>query len=95
MKQQSMDVIYVAQLARLKLSPEEVEQFQSQLGQILSHVEQLGTLNLEGVEATAHAVTRSNVFREDEILSSLSVEEALQNAPQRLNDLFKVPKVVE
>jgi len=95
MKQNAIDVTYVAQLARLNLSPEETASFQSQLGQILSYMEQLGELNVDGIEPTAHAASQTNVFREDRALPSLSVKEALQSAPLTLNDLFRVPKVVE
>lgn len=95
MKQNVVDVNYVAQLARLKLSPAEVSKFQEQLGQVLNHVEQLRKLTVEEIVPTAHAVPRVNVFRVDEIQPSLSLDKALQNAPQRVNDLFKVPKVVE
>ncbi|MDD2709148.1 MAG: Asp-tRNA(Asn)/Glu-tRNA(Gln) amidotransferase subunit GatC [Verrucomicrobiae bacterium] len=91
----SMDVRYVAQLARLNLSPDEAERFQAQLEQVLAYVEQLEQLDVKGIEPTAHAVPRSNVFRADEESSSLPVDEALGNAPQRLNNLFRVPKVVE
>ena len=90
-----MDVSYVAQLARLNLSEQERERFQAQLGQVLSYVEQLKKLNVDGVEPTAHAVLQTNVFREDRVLPSLSIEEALSNAPGRVNDLILVPKVVE
>ena len=90
-----IDVSYVAQLARLKLSPRETEQFQSQLSQVLAYVEQLKQLKVDGIEPTAHALPRTNVFREDRVTPSLPVEDALRNAPQRLNDLFLVPKVVE
>jgi len=95
MNPQGIDVTYVAQLARLQLSPEEIERYQAQLSQILSHVENLGALNVEGIEPTAHAFPQTNVFRKDEVRPSLPVSEALKNAPQRVNDLFKVPKVVE
>ena len=90
-----MDVTYVAQLARVYLSTEEKTRFQSQLMEILSYVEQLRELDVEGIELTAHAIPQSNIFRKDVVLPSLSIEEALQNAPQKLNDLFQVPKVVE
>lgn len=95
MKSETMDVSYVATLARLKLTPEEIAAFQTQLKQVLSYVEQLGALNLDGIEPTAHAAPQVNVFRDDEVTSSLPVEEATRNAPHRANDLFRVPKVVE
>ncbi len=90
-----IDVHYVAQLARLHLSGEETRRFQSQLAQVLSYVEQLGELDLEGIEPTAHAVARANAEREDEPGFSLTVDEALANAPSQANGLFMAPKVVE
>ena len=95
MKSDTIDVSYVAALARLSLTAEETATFQTQLKQVLSYVEQLGELNLEGIEPTAHAAPQVNVFRDDEVIPSLPVQEAMQNAPQKLNDLFRVPKVVE
>lgn len=90
-----MDVTYVAQLARLKLSPEETERFQSQLNQVLAYVDELRQLDVEGIEPTAHAIPRTNVFRDDAGSPSLTEEAALQNAPRQANHLFMVPKVVE
>jgi aspartyl-tRNA(Asn)/glutamyl-tRNA(Gln) amidotransferase subunit C len=95
MKSDSVDVTYVAKLARLSLSADETAQFGLQLKQVLSYVEQLGKLNLDGIEPTAHAAPQLNVFREDVVTPSLKVEEALRNAPRKVDDLFKVPKVVE
>ena len=60
------DVRYVAQLARLDLSEAEIAKFQSQLGQVLAHVEKLGQVDVSGVEPTAHANEVVNVFRADE-----------------------------
>ena len=86
---------YVAQLARIGLSPEETTTFQTQLKQVLAYVEQLRQLNVDGIEPTAHAAPQVNVFHEDEVRPSLKIEDALRNAPQKVNDLFQVPRVVE
>ncbi len=95
MKQSIIDVTYVAQLARLKLTADETARFQSQLNQVLAYVEELRKLNVDGIEPTAHAAPQTNVFRSDHEQSSLPVEQALHNAPRKQNDLFMVPKVVE
>ena len=89
------DVRYVAQLARLDLSDAEIEKFQSQLGQVLSHVEKLGQVDVSGVEPTAHANQVVNVFRADEPRSWFTAQDALANAPRSANGLFVVPKVIE
>jgi aspartyl-tRNA(Asn)/glutamyl-tRNA(Gln) amidotransferase subunit C len=89
------DVRYVAKLARLDLSDAEIAKFQSQLGQVLSHVEQLGKVDVSSVQATAHANQVVNVFRADEAREGLTQEAALSNAPRSSNGLFIVPKVIE
>ena len=89
------DVKYVANLARVALSPAEEEKLSAQLGNILSYIEKLKELDVSQVEPTAHAVPLINVFRSDEIQPSISNEEALRNAPAKANGLFLVPKIVE
>ncbi|MFN3409940.1 MAG: Asp-tRNA(Asn)/Glu-tRNA(Gln) amidotransferase subunit GatC [Limisphaerales bacterium] len=89
------DVHYVAHLARLKLAPEEERQLGAQLGDILGYIEQLKRVDVSGVEPTAHPFPLVNVTRPDEPRPSLPHEEALRNAPARLNGLFAVPKIVE
>jgi aspartyl-tRNA(Asn)/glutamyl-tRNA(Gln) amidotransferase subunit C len=90
-----LDVAYVAQLARLYLTADETKLFQKQLGEVLNYAEKLNEVNVEGVEAAAHAVPIFNVFRADEPHDWFTVEQALSNAPGRANNLFIVTKVVE
>ncbi|MEP6662283.1 MAG: Asp-tRNA(Asn)/Glu-tRNA(Gln) amidotransferase subunit GatC [Verrucomicrobiota bacterium] len=89
------NVKYVANLARIALSPEEEEKLGAQLSQILGYIDKLKELDVSQVEPTAHAFPLINVFRADEIRPSLSHEEALRNAPAKANGLFVVPKIVE
>jgi aspartyl-tRNA(Asn)/glutamyl-tRNA(Gln) amidotransferase subunit C len=90
-----LDVAYVAQLARLRLTAEETELFQKQLGDVLKYAEKLKEVKVEGVEAAAHAVPIFNVFRTDEPCDWFSATEALSNASRQANNLFIVTKVVE
>jgi aspartyl-tRNA(Asn)/glutamyl-tRNA(Gln) amidotransferase subunit C len=90
-----LDVAYVAQLARLHLTVEETELFQKQLGDVLKYAEKLKEVNVEGVEAAAHAAAIFNVFRADEPCDWFTATEALSNAPRQANNLFIVTKVVE
>ena len=89
------NVKYVAHLARLSLSPDEEQKLGAQLNNIIGFVEQLKSVDVSGVEATAHAVPTVNVTRADEVRPSLSHEEAMRNAPKQSNGLFIVPKIVE
>lgn len=89
------NVKYVAHLARLSLSAEEEQKLGAQLNNIIGFVEQLKSVDVSNVEATAHAVPTVNVTRADEVRPSISHEDALRNAPQQSNGLFIVPKIVE
>lgn len=87
-------VQHVAKLARLQLEPHEETMFTEQLGAILDYVEQLGQVDVAGVEPTAQAVPMQNVLREDQLHESLSLEEVLQNAPAKEQDMFRVPRII-
>lgn len=91
----TIDVPYLARLARLEVTPEEVEIFGGQLGRILDHVEQMNKLDISGIEPTAHAITVFDVIREDGVTESLPKETILKNAPRSANGLFVVPKVLD
>ena len=95
MANDSFDIHYVANLARLKLTPEEELQISSQLGSILGYIQHLEKANVENIEPTAHPFPRFNVTRPDETRPSLPHDEALRNAPAHANGLFIVPKIVE
>ena len=94
-KTADLNIDRLATLARLALSPAEKERFAAQLGDVLSHIEKLNTIDVTGVEPMAHAFPVTNVWRNDEATPGLSVEETLRNAPARRGDQFSVPRVVE
>lgn len=95
MSSPNLDVRDVARLARIELTDQETATFQSQLGRILEYVEQLGTLDLSGVEPTAHANPVFNVLREDVVRPGLDRKPVLDNAPHAANNLIVVTKVIE
>jgi aspartyl-tRNA(Asn)/glutamyl-tRNA(Gln) amidotransferase subunit C len=84
-------VLHVAKLARLRLSDEEVERMSGELSAILDHVENIGELDLDGVEPTSHVVELQNVLREDVPRESLPKERALEQAPDAAAGGFRVP----
>lgn len=90
-----MDIDYVANLARIELSDEEKTTYQKQLGDVLKYFEKLQDLEVDGVEPTAHAFPRYNVWDQDESKKGFSALEALKNAPQSRQDQVVVPKVIE
>lgn len=88
-------VEHVAKLARLELTDEEIALYGTQLGAILDYIAKLETLDVSGAEPLVHPAESANVFREDTPGPSLPRAEALRNAPERTDDFFIVPKVVE
>ena len=94
-KETKMDIDYVSKLARIDLLPDEKDKFQAQLGDVLQYFEKLQNVAVEGVDPTAHAFPRTNVWDQDSPVPGFSSKQALQNAPQVRNDQVIVPKVVE
>lgn len=94
MKISREEVEHVAHLARLHLTDVELQKMTMQLDTILSYVEKLEELNTEGLPPTTHAFSVSNAFRDDEVLPSLSQQEALACASQHTEEMFQVPRII-
>ncbi len=88
------EVEYIANLARLKLTQQEIENYTHQLNDILEYMEKLNELDTSEVKPLSHPVENINVFRDDEIVPSVSREDALKNAPDSTEEFFKVPKII-
>jgi aspartyl-tRNA(Asn)/glutamyl-tRNA(Gln) amidotransferase subunit C len=94
------EVRWVAHLARLELSDAELKTMTRQLSAIVGYVDLLRQVDTTDVEPMAHALAVDNVFRDDEPVPSLSVDEALANAPDRRTDAdgrhyYGVPAVLD
>lgn len=87
-------VAHIAQLARLKFEPDDLERFAQQLGKILDHAADLETLDLEDVEPSSHPLLLENVLRNDEVEPTLNREEVLQQAPEAEDFQFRVPRIL-
>jgi aspartyl-tRNA(Asn)/glutamyl-tRNA(Gln) amidotransferase subunit C len=84
----------LAKLAKLRFDDNEKIEIKTDLQRMISFVEKLNELNLEGVQPLLHMSEETNVLREDEIKGSVSRDKALQNAPLHDEQFFKVPKVI-
>jgi aspartyl-tRNA(Asn)/glutamyl-tRNA(Gln) amidotransferase subunit C len=91
---ESIDIRYVAKLARLALTDDEVARFGDQLGNLLDHVNVLSELDTAAVPATAQVVESRNVEREDVPAGCLDRETVLSMAPQRQGPFFRVPRII-
>lgn len=89
------EVLHVARLARLAMSDEEIDLFTKQLSDILAYIDKLNELDTRDIEPTSHILPVRNVFREDKVRESLDREYILKNAPDRREEFFRVPKVIE
>ncbi|MEK7431957.1 MAG: Asp-tRNA(Asn)/Glu-tRNA(Gln) amidotransferase subunit GatC [Cyanobacteriota bacterium] len=87
------EVLKIAKLSKLTLNENEIELFSNQIGGIIKYVEMLNELDTEGVEPSAKATDSVNVFREDIVQKGLDIDDVLLNAPQKENNMFKVPKI--
>ena len=88
------DVKKVAQLARLELNENEINNHAEQLEKILGYIKQLEKINTDDIPCTTRAIEVINVFRKDEKKNSDCNEELLDLAPSREDKFFKVPKII-
>ena len=94
MKISKEEVIHVADLARLEMAETAVDKLAAQIGNILTYVDTLKQIDTTGVIPTTHAISLSNVFREDEETAPMDRDAGQANAPEKEEGLFIVPKIV-
>jgi aspartyl-tRNA(Asn)/glutamyl-tRNA(Gln) amidotransferase subunit C len=89
------EVEHVARLARLRLSPEEIEKLRAQLSNILDYIDMLKEVDVAGVPPTAQVTDLLNILREDEVRPSLPREDVLANAPDQQDGMFRVKAIFD
>ncbi|MBI4311331.1 MAG: Asp-tRNA(Asn)/Glu-tRNA(Gln) amidotransferase subunit GatC [Chloroflexi bacterium] len=88
-------VKHVSALARVALTPEEMDRYRAQMDVILDNFRVLQEVDTEGIPPTGHSVPLNTVMREDEPGPSSPKEDVLANAPRREEDYFRVRAVLE
>jgi len=88
------DAAYVARLARIDLTEEELDLYAGQLAVVLDHAAQVAALDTAGVEPTAHPLPLKNVLRPDEPRPSLDRDAVLDQAPAVEDRRFRVPRIL-
>jgi aspartyl-tRNA(Asn)/glutamyl-tRNA(Gln) amidotransferase subunit C len=89
------DVLKLAALSKLRLSDEEVERLQAELGEILDYVNLLDKVDVAGQEPTYQVSGLKNVYRQDEAKDyGYQLDELLRNAPAIQDNQFKVKRVL-
>jgi aspartyl-tRNA(Asn)/glutamyl-tRNA(Gln) amidotransferase subunit C len=89
------EVKHVARLAHLELSEEELVRCSHELNRILEHFRALQEIDTTGVPITSHAIPMLNVYREDVVGESLPTEAVVANAPDGVDEFFRVPRIIE
>jgi aspartyl-tRNA(Asn)/glutamyl-tRNA(Gln) amidotransferase subunit C len=89
------EIAHVADLARLDLSGESMEDFARQIGEILEYVDTLGEADTEGAAPTFHAVSLTNALRDDEKKDPMDRKALLANAPEEDDGLFVAPTIID
>mgnify|MGYP000418351804 FL=1 len=88
------DVAHLAKLARIEMTPAELDHMATELEQILGAVKRVQEVATSDIAPTSHPLSMSNVFRDDVVKPSLTNDEALSGAPAQAEDRFKVPQIL-
>jgi aspartyl-tRNA(Asn)/glutamyl-tRNA(Gln) amidotransferase subunit C len=88
------DIERTAELARLRLSPAELDSMTETLGKVFQYIDQLHEVDTTGVEPLHHVLDMFNVMDADVPRAGLTREEALANAPDRTEEYFRLPRAV-
>lgn len=90
-----INVKHIAKLANLTISDDEVTKFESQLSQILTHIEKLNEVDTTNIKPTSQVTGLENILRDDNVIPSLSQDNALSNAKSQHNNLITVKGILE
>ena len=85
----------IGRLARIRIEESEVEKYQGELNAIIGFIEQLGEVNVEGVEPMTSVTPMTLRRREDKVTDGGYPEKIVANAPLSQDNFFMVPKVIE
>ena len=89
------EILHIAKLASLNIKDEEIEEYRKNLQDILNFANIVNNVNTEGISETIGSTDNVNVFREDEIKEFKDMELLLANAPEKQNNMFNIPKVIQ
>jgi aspartyl-tRNA(Asn)/glutamyl-tRNA(Gln) amidotransferase subunit C len=89
------EVRHIAHLARLDLTPDELERYREQLSAVLDHIVKLSLVDTSGIEPASNMLPARSVLRADVNRHGLPREKLLKNAPETEGGQFRVPPVLE
>ncbi len=88
------EILHIANLACLNIKEEEIEEYRKNLQDILNFANIVNSVNTDNISETIGSTSNVNVFREDEINEFKDEALLLENAPDKENNMFKIPKVL-
>jgi aspartyl-tRNA(Asn)/glutamyl-tRNA(Gln) amidotransferase subunit C len=88
------DVAHLAKLARIEMTPAELDHMATELEQILGAVKRVQEVATSDIAPTSHPLSMSNVFRDDVVKPRLTKEASLSGAPAKAEDRYKVPQIL-
>jgi len=88
------EILHIAKLADLKINENEIDEYAKNLEDILDFVKVLNSVDTENIEESIGTLNNVNVFRKDEVKEFEDKEALLQNAPEKENGMFRIPKVI-
>lgn len=94
MQVEKEEIMHIAKLAALNIKEEEIEEYRKNLQDILNFANIVNSVNIENVSETIGSTSNVNMFREDEIKEFEDKEALMQNAPEKQNNMFSIPKVI-
>lgn len=88
------EILHIAKLASLKIKEEEIDEYRKNLQDILNFAKTINSIDTEKIEETNGISSNVNVLREDEVNEFMDTDSLMQNAPEKTNNMFKIPKVI-
>lgn len=88
------EILHIADLADLRIKEDEVNEYAKNLQDILNFAEVIKSVNTDNIKESIGALEASNVFRKDEVIEFEDKESLLQNAPEKEDGMFKIPRVI-
>ena len=94
MKISKEEILHIAKLSSLKIKDEEIEEYRKNLQDILSFANVINSIDTEKITETNGTSSNVNVFRDDEPVEFKDINLLMENAPEKANNMFKIPKVI-
>lgn len=89
------DVEHLARLARLELTPDELDHYAGQMDVILQAVSRVSEVAADDIPPTSHPIPMENVYRDDVARPGLSRDQVAAGAPAWEDDRFRVPRILD